>query len=115
MHDGIELTFDRSSKIVSLENKCSCNIYIASPRMHKDNMKLFKSKILKPKEKIIVYDVYEMPWQNKSKMNFNHHLFELNTINISINKYWGYDSKRTSIELCPCWLNISINKNCFLN
>ena len=111
VHDGIELTFFKSSKVVQLENKCSCNIYIACPSAYEEK-RLFKSKVLKPKQKCIVYDAYEVPVQIKCKKN---HVYELNTINISFGKYWGFDSKRKSIEMCPCWLNVSINKNCFLN
>jgi hypothetical protein len=113
---SIALTCDKLSKIVRLSNLSDTNIYWTCPSLDTLNYsnKKFKSNKLEPGQTTVVFNLDLIEIYDSINSTSSNRLIESNIVNISLGKYWGHDSIRNSIELCPHWLNISINKDYFI-
>jgi hypothetical protein len=108
------LQFDCDNSNITLFNDCGCNCFWICPALN-DLSTLnefnFKPNKIKPKESAIVYN-YKLAKKSELKRRKNT-MLEVHLINISLNKNWGFNLKRKSIEQCPLWINLSINLEYF--
>jgi hypothetical protein len=117
------LRVDRGRGSIALENKLKCNVYWTCPglltQQELENSR-FICKRLESGHSALIYELDKIALmsdrkQQKKIFNSNDELFEAHVVNLSLGKRWGLATSRTSIEKCPCWINISVSFNYFSN
>ena len=106
---GIRLWCDKRAKILHLENYGLSKIYWTCPGLEKTTGEFKKANLVRPGQKAVVFNLNLV----KSVAKSRYPLVETNLINISLGKFWGIGSRRSSVEMCPCWLSVSVNLEYF--
>lgn len=100
IHNGILIRL--KNNYVIIENKCNTSVFWIRPKI-KANLNAFQPNEIKSGRKVQVLNLKDLDDDNN--------YINSNVINLSFGKEWASSNKRTSIELCPCWISLNFNKN----